>query len=113
MKATDCIFCKIVEGKLPANLVYEDNQVIAFKDIHPKAKIHLLLIPRVHIPSLEQLETKHEGLISHMLLLLPNLAYRQGLHAGFRTIINTGREGGQEVDHLHIHLLGGPQLPSF
>jgi histidine triad (HIT) family protein len=113
VKAADCIFCKIVEGKIPANFVYEDNQVVAFKDIQPKAEIHLLLIPRIHIASLEQLEAKHERLISHMLLLLPDLAHRQGLHAGFRTIINTGREGGQEVDHLHIHLLGGNQLPGL
>jgi histidine triad (HIT) family protein len=113
INTADCIFCKIVEGKIPANFVYEDSQVIAFKDIQPKAEIHLLLIPRIHIASLEQLEAKHEGLISHMLLLLPDLARRQGLHTGFRTIINTGRGGGQEVDHLHIHLLGGNQLPGF
>jgi histidine triad (HIT) family protein len=113
VKAADCIFCKIVEGKIPANFVYEDHQVVAFKDIQPKAEIHLLLVPRIHIPSLEQLETKHKELISHMLLLLPNIARRQGLHTGFRTIINTGPGGGQEIDHLHIHLLGGPQLPSF
>ena len=110
---TDCIFCKIIEGELPAKVVYEDNQVIAFEDIHPKAEVHLLLVPRSHIPSLEQLEVKHEGLISHLLLLLPDLAHRQGLQDGFRTIINTGRGGGQEVDHLHLHLLGGSQLPGF
>ncbi|ABA59498.1 histidine triad nucleotide-binding protein [Nitrosococcus oceani] len=110
---TDCIFCKIIEGELPAKVVYEDDQVIAFEDIHPKAKIHLLLVPRSHISSLEQLEVKHEALISHLLLLLPDLARRQGLQDGFRTIINTGRGGGQEVDHLHIHLLGGSQLPGF
>lgn len=113
MNSVDCIFCKIVKGKIPADLVYEDNQVIVFKDIHPKAQTHLLLIPRIHISSLEQLEVKHEGLISHMLLLLPKLARDQGLHTGFRTVINTGRGGGQEVDHLHIHLLGGNQLPGL
>ncbi|ADE13271.1 histidine triad (HIT) protein [Nitrosococcus halophilus Nc 4] len=113
MGNTDCIFCKIIEGKIPATLVYEDDQVIAFKDIHPKAEVHLLLVPRTHIPSLNELEIKHEGLISHMLLLLPHLAHRQGLQAGFRTIINTGRGGGQEVDHLHLHLLGGNRMPGF
>ncbi|ADJ29828.1 histidine triad nucleotide-binding protein [Nitrosococcus watsonii] len=109
----DCVFCKIIEGELPAKLVHEDDQVIAFKDIHPKAEVHLLLVPRTHIASLEQLEIKHERLVSHLLLLLPDLAHQQGLQDGFRTIINTGRGGGQEVDHLHIHLLGGSQLPGF
>ncbi|BAW79406.1 histidine triad (HIT) protein [Candidatus Nitrosoglobus terrae] len=109
----DCIFCKIVTKEIPANLIYEDDQVIALKDIHPRAKVHLLLIPRIHVPSLAQLETKHEGLMSHMMLLLPNLAHRQDLHRGFRIIINTGKGGGQEIDHLHMHLLGGPQLPGF
>lgn len=113
MDNTDCIFCKIAEGKIPATMVYEDDQVIVFQDIHPKAKVHLLLVPRAHIPSLSQLETRHGELISHMILLLPDLACQQGLEAGFRTIINTGRGGGQEVDHLHIHLLGGSPLPGF
>lgn len=110
---TDCIFCKIIEGKIPAELLYEDGQVVVFQDIHPKAEIHLLLVPRDHIPSLKELETKHEKLISHMMLLLPSLAHQQGLQTGFRTIINTGRGGGQEIDHLHLHLLGGGNLPGF
>lgn len=110
---TNCIFCKIIEGKIPAELLYEDNQVVVFQDIRPKAEIHLLLVPRDHIPSLRELEIKHERLISHMMLLLPNLAHQQGLQTGFRTIINTGRGGGQEIDHLHLHLLGGSSLPGF
>ncbi|CAB1277566.1 histidine triad nucleotide-binding protein [Candidatus Nitrosacidococcus tergens] len=110
MRDPDCIFCKIIDREIPTDLVYEDDQVVAFKDIQPRAKTHLLLIPRLHISSLEQLEQKHQHLISHMVLLLPTLAHNQGLYTGFRTIINTGLDGGQEIDHLHIHLLGGGSI---
>lgn len=113
MNEMDCLFCKIIKGKIPAEFLYEDDQVIAFKDIRPKADVHLLLVPRAHIPSLENLEIEHQGLVSHMMLLLPHLARRQGLQTGFRAIINTGRGGGQEIDHLHVHLLGGGNLPGF
>lgn len=110
---SDCIFCRIAAGEIPAGKVYEDEQVIAFRDINPKAEVHLLLIPRQHIASLMELNRTHDGLISHMMALLPQLAEAQGLAGGFRTIINTGKEGGQEVFHLHMHLLGGKSLPGF
>lgn len=103
----NCIFCKIRDGQIPSDQVYQDDQVIVFKDINPKAPVHLLIVPREHIVSLEQLEQQHAGLIAHMLLLLPKIAKEQGLHDGFRTVINTGPAGGQIVFHLHIHLLGG------
>lgn len=110
---SDCLFCKIVNGDIPADIVYKDERVIVFKDIAPKAEVHLLMIPRLHLDSLNELNAEHSALISHMMLLLPTLAKEQGLEHGFRTIINTGRGGGQEVLHLHIHLLGGNNLPGF
>ncbi len=109
----ECLFCKIVEGKIPSERVYEDGQVVVFRDIYPKAAVHLLVVPRLHLESLSEIEPAHDGLMAHMLRLLPTLARQQGLDSGFRTIINTGRDGGQEIFHLHIHLLGGGHLPGF
>ena len=109
---SDCLFCKIAAGDIPSDRVYEDEQVIVFKDIAPAADVHLLIIPRQHIASLNDLDGSQDGLMAHMLRLLPKLAHEQGLK-GFRTIINTGKEAGQEVFHLHIHLLGGKKLPGF
>ena len=109
----DCLFCKIIAGKLPSDRVHEDDQVVVFKDIHPKAPVHLLVVPRVHFVSLNELAPEHDSLMAHMLHLLPVLARKQGLDNGFRTIINTGPGGGQEVPHLHIHILGGGRLPGF
>jgi len=105
----DCLFCKIVAGDIPSDQVYSDDKVIVFKDINPKAPVHLLIVPREHIASLNELEDQHKDLISHMMMLLPKLAKDHNLK-GYRTVINTGREGGQVVFHLHIHLLGGQQF---
>ena len=110
---SDCIFCRIVAGEIPAERVYEDEEVIAFRDIHPKAPVHLPVIPRRHIPSLEALAPEDDALAGRILRLLPRLAREQGLEDGFRTVINTGPGGGQEVFHLHFHLLGGRGLPGF
>ncbi len=110
---SDCIFCKIVAGEIPADVVYEDKNVLVFKDVNPRAKIHLLMIPKQHIVSLAELDESHATLMGQMMTLIPTLAQKQGLEAGFRTIINTGKGGGQEVFHLHIHLLGGGKLPAF
>lgn len=104
---TECIFCKIVKGELPANKVYEDDEFIAFHDIHPKASIHVLVIPKQHIESLAHLEASHAELVGKLMLHLKKIALTLGLKDGFRTIINTGKAGGQEVDHLHAHILGG------
>jgi histidine triad (HIT) family protein len=109
----DCIFCRIVSGEIPASKVYEDKLVIAFLDINPKADVHLLVVPRQHISSMMELNSEHDTLMAHMLRLLPKLAIDHGLEQGFRTIINTGTGGGQEVFHLHMHLLGGNSLPGF
>ncbi len=110
---TDCLFCKILNGDIPSDKVFEDDQIYVFKDIYPKADVHLLVIPKTHIARLDHATEADAALLSHMMLALPALAKQQGLDTGFRTIINTGPGGGQEVDHLHIHLLGGKTLPGF
>jgi len=102
----DCIFCKIVAGIIPSTKIYEDDDVIAFHDIHPIAPIHFLIVPKVHVESLASCNSADQVLLGKMLLLAPKLAEEQGLK-GFRTMINTGKEGGQEVFHLHIHVFGG------
>ncbi len=104
---SECIFCKIVAGSIPSSKVYEDEEVLAFHDIHPFARVHFLIIPKVHIASLTDCGPEHEGMLGRMLLLAPPLAKEQGLDAGFKTLVNTGRGGGQEVFHLHIHVFGG------
>lgn len=109
----DCLFCKIIAGEIPSTKVFEDDALFVFKDIKPKADVHLLVIPKQHIARLDELTTAHQTLIAQLFLSLPQLARSQGLNDGFRTIINTGPGGGQEVDHLHIHLLGGANLPGF
>ena len=103
---TDCIFCKIVNGSIPSKKIYEDDDVIVFNDIKPLTKVHFLIVPKLHIESLANCEVQHQALLGKMLLLAPKLAKEQGL-AGFRTMINTGREGGQEVFHIHVHVFGG------
>ncbi len=110
---SDCLFCKIVAGDIPSSKVYEDEQIFVFKDINPQATVHLLVIPKIHIKSLDELTLERQALIAHIMLKLPSLARSQGLDDGFRTIINTGPGGGQEVAHLHIHILGGKDLPGF
>lgn len=109
----DCIFCKIAGGAIPSDRVYEDEQVLVFKDIYPKAPVHLLMVPRQHIESLNDLTPAHDALVAHMFRTLPEVARHAGLTDGYRTIINTGRGGGQEVPHLHMHILGGGRLPGF
>jgi histidine triad (HIT) family protein len=106
LMSADCIFCKIVKGDIPSKKIYEDDELIAFHDIHPITKVHFLIVPKLHIDSLAECETQHQALLGKMLLLAPKLAKDQGLK-GFRTMINTGREGGQEIFHLHVHVFGG------
>ncbi|MCK6423994.1 MAG: histidine triad nucleotide-binding protein [Burkholderiaceae bacterium] len=105
----DCIFCKIAAGEIPCQKVYEDDELLAFKDIRPAAPVHLLIIPKVHLPSLEEAGAQHHDLLGRMLTLAPRLARENGADNGFRTVINTGRDGGQEVYHLHLHVMGGPR----
>lgn len=104
--SSDCIFCKIAAGNIPAKLIYEDADVIAFHDIKPMAKIHFLIVPKAHIETLKACDITHQSLLGKMMLLAPKLAVEQGL-VGFKTLMNVGREGGQEVFHIHLHVFGG------
>ena len=104
---SDCIFCKICAGTLPADVVYEDDHCLVFRDIQPKAPVHLLVIPRKHVESLDNLMDEDRDLASHLLMTIPRVARQQGLDGGYRTVVNTGKDGGQEVFHLHFHILGG------
>ncbi len=107
----DCIFCQIVAGKIPSEIIYRDEEVIAFRDINPQAPIHLVIIPTRHIPSLAQLPEAESPLIGRMVNVANQLAKREGVsETGYRLAINCGTEGGQLVPHLHMHLLGGRQL---
>ena len=109
----DCIFCKLIAGEIPSRKVYEDDDVYAFHDIHPHAPVHFMVVPRKHIPSLAQAQPDDQALLGKILLLAPKLALEQGCNpypeGGFRVVVNTGDEGGQEVHHLHVHVLGGPR----
>ncbi len=109
---TDCIFCKIIQKQTPTDFIFEDEHLVVFKDIYPKARTHLLIVPKVHIKSLAEITEAEASLMSHMLLTIPKLSKTAGLQ-GFRTVINTGKEGGQVIDHLHFHLLGGVHLPDM
>lgn len=105
----DCIFCKIIEGKIPAKKVYEDADLLAFHDINPAAPVHVLVIPKQHIETLYDCNDGNAAVLGKLFAKLGEIAREQGLADGFRTIVNTGRVGGQEVYHLHAHILGGPQ----
>ena len=104
---TDCLFCRIVRGELPSKKAYEDEEILVFHDIHPIAPVHLLLIHKLHVESLVGCAAQHQAILGKLLLLAPKLALEHGLTEGFRTMINTGRGGGQEVFHLHLHVFGG------
>jgi histidine triad (HIT) family protein len=104
-----CIFCKIVAGQIPAKKAYEDEELLAFHDIHPWAPVHVLVIPKLHIATLAEVGPEHHALLGRMLGLAPRLMKELGVSNGFRTVINTGRDGGQEVYHLHMHVMGGPR----
>lgn len=109
----DCLFCKIVAGKIPSRVVYQDDEIFVFHDIHPWAPVHFLMIPKMHIPSMAHLAPEHAGLLGRMMVLAPQLALQEGCNpypeGGFRLLSNTGDEGRQEVHHLHIHVMGGPR----
>ena len=105
------IFCGIAAGAIPANKLYEDKEVVAFADINPQTPVHVLIIPRKHFTSLNDLEDKDKGLLGHMLLVAARIAREHGVaFSGYRLVINTGPQGGQAVPHLHMHLLGGRAL---
>jgi histidine triad (HIT) family protein len=108
-----CIFCKIVAKQIPSGIVYEDEEFFAFHDIKPWAPVHFLLIPKAHIASLAHVSAEQAPMLGRMMALIPGLALQQGCNpypeGGYRVLTNTGREGGQEVQHLHFHIMGGPR----
>lgn len=107
----NCIFCKIIRGEIPADVVYEDEEIIAFHDIHPAAPVHVLVIPKKHIPNLTCLEKEDERVIGKIYTVINQIAAREKIaQRGFRVIVNCGEDGGQEVGHLHFHILGGKKL---
>jgi histidine triad (HIT) family protein len=103
----DCLFCKIVTGAIPAKRLHETSDTLAFADIHPQAPVHVLVIPKRHIPSHAHAVPEDAGLLGNLLASAVEIARAQGLDNGYRLVINTGADGGQTVDHLHVHILGG------
>lgn len=105
----NCIFCKIVAGQVPSKKVYEDDELLAFHDISPWAPVHFLLVPKIHLASFYDVDSQHQAILGKMMVLAPKLMRDLGVTNGFRTIVNTGVDGRQEVPHLHIHVIGGPR----
>lgn len=110
MTTQDTIFGKIIRREIPADIVYEDEQALAFKDVSPQAPIHILIIPKKPIPKLADAQTQDEELLGHLLLTAKTVAEKAGLNNGYRLVINNGDDGGQTVHHLHLHILGGRQM---
>ena len=110
----DCIFCRVVTGKIPSDIIYQDEEVIAFRDINPQTPVHLLVIPKTHIACLSDLGDEDTLLIGHMVKVANELAKAEGISGiGYRLVINCGKQGGQLVPHLHMHVLGGRQLSGY
>jgi histidine triad (HIT) family protein len=110
----DCVFCKIVRGQTPSRVVYEDDLVVAFPDIRPRAPVHLLVVPREHIANLEATHEDDDPLLGHLIGVARMLAAREGIaESGYRLALNNGPDGGQQVFHIHMHLLGGRRLGSM
>ena len=107
----DCIFCKIASGEIPADIVFQNEEVLAFRDINPQAPIHILVIPKEHIESVTKTSQQHEAFLGNLVLAAKQVAKQEGiLEKGYRLVINCGSEGGQIVPHLHLHVLGGRKL---
>jgi len=105
----DCIFCRIVRGEIPSRKVYEDDEILAFHDINPVAPVHFMLIPKKHIESLAHATEQDAGVLGRIMVLTGKLAREQGTPDGYRTIVNTGRIALQDVQHIHVHVIGGPE----
>ena len=106
----NCIFCKIVAGEIPSNKVYEDESILAFRDIAPMAPTHILVIPKEHIPSVDAVDAENAGVVAHIFSVIPRIAEAEGLAGGYRVVSNCGDDAGQTVKHLHFHILGGRKL---
>ena len=108
----DCVFCKIIDKEIPAGIIYENDWAIVFQDIKPIAPVHVLIVPKKHISSVNHLEAGDEELIGNLLLIARKIAAKQGIaESGYRLIFNIGKDAGQTVDHIHLHLIGGERLP--
>lgn len=106
----NCLFCKIVAGEIPSTTVYEDETVLAFRDINPQAPTHILVIPKVHIPSVDGVNRDNSGVVAHIFEVIPQIAAQEQLTGGYRVVSNCGSDAGQTVNHLHFHILGGKEL---
>lgn len=106
----DCIFCKIIDGSIPSNKVYEDDKILAFYDIEPQAPVHIVIIPKQHIASANELTEENSKVVAHIFSVVPIIAKQLNLENGYRVVNNCGPDGGQTVFHLHFHLLGGKKL---
>lgn len=107
----ECLFCRIAEGKVPARIVYQDEQAVAFEDVHPQAPVHILVIPRKHLANLLGVAEEDEALAGHLMRVASRVAQEKGVaDSGFRVVANVNRDAGQSVDHLHLHVLGGRRL---
>ena len=107
---SNCVFCKIVAGEIPSNKVYEDDTVLAFRDIAPQAPIHIVVIPKAHIRSAAEINAENCGVVGHIFEVIAHVAQAEGLEKGFRVVTNCGPEGCQSVHHIHFHILAGRQL---
>lgn len=107
---SDCLFCKIIAGAIPSTRVYEDEQILAFRDIAPQAPTHILVIPKTHIPSVNGITAENSAVVAHIFEIIPQIAAAEGLTEGYRVVSNCGSHAGQTVPHLHFHILGGKQL---
>ncbi len=106
----DCLFCKIIKGEIPSTKVYEDESVYAFRDINPQAPTHILVIPKIHIPSVDGITSENSAVVAHIFECIPEIAKKEGLKDGYRVVSNCGEHACQSVKHLHFHILGGRQL---
>lgn len=107
----DCLFCKIVAGEIPSTKVYEDEKILAFRDIAPEAPVHVLVVPKEHIDSVDAVNASNSAVVAHIFEMIPKIALEAGAANGYRVITNVGEDGGQSVKHLHFHILGGTKLP--
>ncbi len=105
----NCIFCKIAAGRIPARKVFEDDELLAFHDIAPWAPVHVLIVPKQHVATMYEMDAAHAPLLGRMTALAPRLMRELGVSNGFRIVVNTGPDGGQEVQHVHMHVMGGPR----
>ena len=108
---SNCLFCKIIAGEIPSTKVYEDDTILAFRDIAPQAPTHVLVVPKCHIQDTDGITAENSDVIAHIFAVIPQIAKEEGLENGYRVVTNCGADSGQTVPHLHFHILGGKQLP--